>query len=257
MHTESEIRSAIKPLVEFYGEMTTSEIKKHLEEVLDYDADDKKQSETRNELLITQRIGNIVAHQSETVKVYSEGFIVDKSYKPAHFFAIKGLSGYEEKISEAEIKKRQQKAKQKHIYKKVNWELENERRSLNGHLGEEFVFLTEVAKVKELDLCSLDKVIHLSEKQGDGFGYDICSVNEIGETIFIEVKTTKGSAETPFYMSRNEKLFFEENMDNNAYIYRVFNFNEESRHGQIKIISAKELLENYNFDPISFMVTAK
>ena len=58
-------------------------------------------------------------------------------------------------------------------------------------------------------------------------------------------------------MSRNEKLFFEENIDNNAYVYRVFNFNEESRHGQIKIVSAKELLENYNFEPISFMVTHK
>lgn len=257
MHSESEIRSAIKPLVEFYGEMTTSEVKQHLEEVLDYDDDDRIPSETRNEILITQRIGNIVAHQRDTVKVYSEGFIVDKSFTPAHFFAIKGLSGHEQKLPENEIKKRQQKAKQKHIYKKVNWELENERRSLIGHLGEEFVYHSEIAKVKEFDASSLDKVIHLSEKQGDGFGYDICSVNENGETIFIEVKTTKGTAETPFFMSRNEKLFFEENIDNNAFIYRVFNFNEESRHGQIKIISAKDLLKNYKFDPISFMVTHK
>ena len=91
MHSESEIRSAIKPLVEFYGEMTTSEVKQHLEEVLDYDDDDRIPSETRNEILITQRIGNIVAHQRDTVKVYSEGFIVDKSFTPAHFFAIKGF----------------------------------------------------------------------------------------------------------------------------------------------------------------------
>ena len=257
MHTEPEIRGAIRPLVEFYGEMTTSDIKQHLEEVLDYDDDDRIPSETRNEILIIQRIGNIVAHQAETIKVYSEGFIVDKSYKPAHFFAIKGLSGHEQKIPEKEIKKRQKRAKQKHIYKKINWELENERRSLIGHLGEEFVYLKEVEKVKAIDPSSLDKVIHLSEKQGDGFGYDICSINENGESIFIEVKTTKGTAETPFYMSRNEKLFFEENIDNNAFIYRVYNFNEEARRGQIKIISAQELLENYNFDPISFMVTPK
>lgn len=257
MHTESEIRSAIKPLVEFYGEMTISEIKKHLEEVLDYDADDRKQSETRNELLITQRIGNIVAHQSETVKVYSEGFIVDKSYKQPHFFAVSGLSGKEKRLSDIEIAKRQKQAKIRRDYKKFDWEYGNERATLKGALGETFVYYREIKKVNEFDPASVFKVIHLSEKQGDGFGYDICSVNEIGETIFIEVKTTKGSAETPFYMSRNEKLFFEENMDNNAYIYRVFNFNEESRHGQIKIISAKELLENYNFDPISFMVTAK
>jgi len=105
MHTEAEIRVAIKPLVEFYGEMTTSEIKQHLAEVLDYDEDDKTPSETRNEILITQRIGNIVAHQGEQIKVYSEGFIVDKSFKPAHFFALKGLAGKEQKISDTEIQK--------------------------------------------------------------------------------------------------------------------------------------------------------
>lgn len=40
-------------------------------------------------------------------------------------------------------------------------------------------------------------------------------------------------------------------------IYRVYNFIKETRHGQTKIISAKELFENYNFDPISFIVTPK
>ena len=257
VHTEAEIRVAIKPLIELYGEMTTSEIKQHLDEVLDYDDDDKILSETRNEILITQRIGNIVAHQSELVKIYSEGFIVDKNYKPAHFFAVTGLAGKEQKISKTEIQQRQKKAQQRYIYKKINWELQNERRSLLGHLGEEFVFHSEIFKVKEFDIASLDKVIHLSEKQGDGFGYDICSVNENGETIFIEVKTTKGSCETPFYMSKNERLFFEENINNNAYIYRVYNFIKETRHGQTKIISAKELFKNYNFDPISFIVTPK
>lgn len=257
MHTEKEIRLAIKPLIELYGEMTTTEVKCHLEEVLDYDDDDRIPSETRNEILIMQRIGNIVAHQSDIIKVYSEGFIVDKNFKPARFYAIKGISGEEEKISEKEIKKRKKKAQERHIYKKINWELENERRSKIGHLGEEFVFHRELEKVKMFDALSADRVIHLSEKQGDGFGYDICSINEKGESIFIEVKTTKNSLETPFYMSKNEKSFFEENIYNNAYVYRVYDFNEKTRHGKIKIISAKDLLENYFFDPISFIVIPK
>lgn len=257
MHTEAQIRVAIKPLIELYGKMTTSEVKQHLEEVLDYDADDMIQSKTRNEPLVIQRIGNIVAHQQDSIKIYPEGFIVDKSRKPALFFAVTGLSGKEKKISETEIKKRQNKAKKRYVYKKINWELENERRSILGHLGEEFVFHSEVARIKEFDKSSMEKVIHLSEKQGDGFGYDICSINENGETIFIEVKTTKGSCEAPFYMSRNERMFFEENIDNNAYIYRVYNFMEENRDGQIKIISAKELFCSYDFDPISFMVIPK
>lgn len=55
-------------------------------------------------------------------------------------------------------------------------------------------------------------------------------------------------------MSKNEQLFFLENINGNAFLYRVFNFNKEDQHGKIKIISAKDLFENYNFDPISFMV---
>ena len=101
-------------------------------------------------------------------------------------------------------------------------------------------------------------------------GYDIIQKNfmcrqgeidiiarDFNELVFIEVKTTTGSVETPFYISVNEKSFFEENKNNNAYIYRVYNFNPETSHGLIKIISAKDLFENYNFDPISFIVTPK
>lgn len=91
--------------------------------------------------------------------------------------------------------------------------------------------------------------------QGDGFGYDILSLNELDEPIYIEVKTTVKSEDTPFFMSKNEKSFFEQNT--NAWLYRVYDFNLDSRHGKIKMISSQELLENYNFDPITFMVSKK
>ena len=73
----------------------------------------------------------------------------------------------------------------------------------------------------------------------------------------IEVKTTTKGENTPFFMSRNEKMFFENNIDNNAYIYRVYDFNIDSRHGCIKKITAKELIEDYDLDPVSFMVIKK
>lgn len=261
MHTESQIRKAIRPLVEMYGSLTTSEVKKKIGEVLEFDDEDKIQSNTRNEMMIIQRVGNIVAHQIDAVKVYSEGFIVDKNYKPALFSAISGLSGNEKTISDTEIEKRKKVSQKVNLkerkYTKINWELENERRTLIGTSGEQFVYEREVEFVKSFDSGSADKVIHLSASQGDGFGYDVISINEKGETIFIEVKTTKGPAETPFYMSINEKTFFEENIDNNAYIYRVYNFNIEQRHGSIFKISAKELFEFYEFDPITFMVCKK
>lgn len=258
MHTEKEIRTAIRPLVELYGVLNTSEVKQKLGDFLEYDEEDRQLSSTRNEMLVIQRIGNIVAHQIETIKTYQEGFIVDKSTKPARFCAITGLSDNITTLPEEEVRKRISRKTQKERKGRiVDWNAVDEKRTLLGLLGEQFVFEHERDAVSRFDEKSVERVIHLSAKQGDGFGYDIVSVNEQGKSVFIEVKTTTGKSETPFYMSRTEKEFFEENEDNNAYVYRVYNFNVEGRHGQILKIPAKKLLHNYNFDPVSFMVTKK
>ena len=87
-------------------------------------------------------------------------------------------------------------------------------------------------------------------------GYDISSINEDGSTRLIEVKTTSGGFNTPFYMSKNEKHFFEE-YANNAYIYRVYDFNRETRHGKVKIINQSELFADFTFDPVTWQVTPK
>lgn len=259
MHTEGEIRASIKPLVELYGELTTTEVKTLLPTVLEFDDEDNEPSPTRNEVKILQRIGNIVSHQKENIKFYPEGFMVDKTLS-ARFMAVTGLSGKEKPLSSAQLNDRKNKATKRNATRKIykiDWNFQNERKTFIGLKGEEFVFSREKEKVKEFDPKSVDKVIHLSVKEGDGFGYDILSINEKGETVFIEVKTTTSSLNTPFYMSLNEKSFFEENIDNNAFIYRVYDFKEEASHGKIQIISASDLLNNYNFDPISFLVSPK
>ena len=262
MHSEGEIRKAIKPLVELYGEINMSDVKKKISDVLDFDADDIKKSKTRNgEMRIIQRIGNISSHQIELVKVYPEGFALDKRKHPAVF---KSITGFTKNIR---IKTKQEIVKIRKInrnhslnnkkYVKLDWNMLNERKTTLGVNGETFVFQTEIERVKKIDPQAVDRVIHLSATQGDGFGYDILSVNNLGETIFIEVKTTKGNINSPFYMSVNEKNFFKANINNNAYIYRVYNFKEENRHGDICIISAKELFKKYRFDPVTFLVYKK
>lgn len=260
MHSENEIRRAIRPLLELYGELNTSQIKEKLEEVLDFDDEDKILSDTRKEIKIIQRIGNIVSHQIQVVKTYSEGFIVDKTETPAKWYATSGLSSDIDKVSNDIMERKKRVAKKMsttHNFRKINWQLENERRTNIGLLGEIFVLEQEKDYVRSFDENAVDRIIHLSAKQGDGFGYDILSLNDQGETVYIEVKTTTLEENTPFYMSKNEKLFFENNIDNNAYLYRVYNFNIDSRHGIIKKLSARDLIENYNFDPVSFMVTKK
>ena len=43
MHTEPEIRRAIKPIIEKYGQLNTTELKSILAEYIEYDEEDLKE----------------------------------------------------------------------------------------------------------------------------------------------------------------------------------------------------------------------
>ena len=75
-----------------------------------------------------------------------------------------------------------------------------------GLLGEEKVFRHEVAKLmaaERLDLAR--KVEWTSQERGDGAGYDIRSFLPSGDERLIEVKATRGSRTTPFFVTRTER----------------------------------------------------
>jgi len=256
-HTEAQIRRAIKPLLTVYGELNTTEVKKLLHTVLSFDAEDNTPSTTRNEVLIIQRIGNIVAHQAETIKIYDEGFVLDKSSRPAKFSLINPIS--QVVIQSTEVKTIKEKTR-RFIARKIDWEKARDRNNEIGDQGEEFVLEFEIDRL--IEMLSIDRttaiknVQHLSRLQGDGLGYDIFSINDDGLPRYIEVKTTSGDFNQPFYMSKNERHFFEE-YEASAFIYRVYNFNRETRRGDVKIISQNELFSNFNFDTITWQVTPK
>lgn len=93
-----------------------------------------------------------------------------------------------------------------------------------GLLGEMFALKFEKARLiyagKE-DLA--DKVEHTSQELGDGTGYDIRSYKEDGTDRFIEVKTTRFSRYTPFYVTPNE-LKASQSYADRYKLYRVFQF---------------------------------
>jgi hypothetical protein len=68
----------------------------------------------------------------------------------------------------------------------------------------------------------------VANEDGDGAGYDILSFDRSGFTRLIEVKTTNGSAQTPFYLSRNERELADER-PNEWRIYRVHLFAKNPR----------------------------
>lgn len=193
-HTEAQIRRAIKPLLTVYGELNTTEVKSLLETVLTFDEEDKEPSSTRpGEILITQRIGNIVAHQREVVKKYDEGFVVNKNFSPAKFSLVNPISN--DVIAPTEITIIRAK-RQRFIARKIDWEKTRDRNNEIGDQGEEFVLEFEIDRLIEtLEIergIAVQNVQHLSRLQGDGLGYDIFSMNDHGSPRYIEVKTTSG-----------------------------------------------------------------
>jgi Domain of unknown function (DUF3883) len=96
-----------------------------------------------------------------------------------------------------------------------------------GKAGESFVVDLERRQLAEVDRADLArKVRWVAAEDGDGAGYDILSFDQSGCARLIEVKTTNGSARTPFYLSRNERDVAQERPEEWR-IYRVHLFARE------------------------------
>jgi len=124
-----------------------------------------------------------------------------------------------------------------------------------GDLGELWVLKHEkdfLEKNGKIELAK--KIIHSAKNKGDGLGYDILSYDLNGEKKYIEVKTTKGSKNTTFFISRNELERSKIEKDN-YFLYRVYDFNEEIGEG--KILKIKGDLTKICNIPMSYKVDLK
>lgn len=129
-----------------------------------------------------------------------------------------------------------------------------ERDHKNRQLGLKGELLVLEQERQALSLAGRDdlaeKVRHVSVLEGDGAGYDIQSFFSDGQTRFVEVKTTKGSATTPFYISPNEIAFSEAHASNFCLI-RVFEFDGDRNVGKAFVISGN-LRESLELTPTEF-----
>lgn len=96
-----------------------------------------------------------------------------------------------------------------------------------GRQGEEFVVQHERHRLISAGRDDLARKLEwTSEVRGDGAGYDIHSFELDGKDRLIEVKTTNGTALTPFFLSENERLFSTERPD--AFrLLRLYSFIEK------------------------------
>jgi len=130
---------------------------------------------------------------------------------------------------------------------KISANYNDEENKKLGEGGEELVLEYEREKLKEHPEL-LSKIRHIS-KENDNAGYDIVSFTEDGKEMFIEVKTTRGGKNTPFFLSSNE---FETAMNNvgKYYIYRVYEYNPYS-YSKFCVLSGK--LDEYNHEPYTWI----
>lgn len=257
--SESNLHPYIKGLVEEYGELTVTELNKLLRKILTLDTEDLTILAGRNDDKFSQIVRNLVSHAPEGI-TSRNGYILDKTRSPAVFYAKTTPSDdvAVSKISAAQIEERQEK-KRKFAARKVDYRTINDEHSRLGDAGEVFALEWERNRLKDLrvSFSILDEVIHFSRKFGDGAGYDILSRKDDSfELLYIEVKTTKGGLDTPFYMSENEKAFMEIYKENTL-IYRVYNYNPETNIGEVEIITHEALLSEYDFNPTTYRVTKK
>jgi hypothetical protein len=80
------------------------------------------------------------------------------------------------------------------------------------------------------------RIRHVAEIEGDGAGYDVLSFAEDGTVKYIEVKTTRESAETAFFLSANELAFARQHRTH-YYVCRLYGYHCETHSGRYSIIA--------------------
>lgn len=261
-YRERDLHPYVKMIVEEEGRIDTTNLNLRLREILDLDAEDLRILDNRNDDKFSQIVRNLVRYTpDENGIVRKNGYLIDKNYSPAVFYALrynKQKEDINEPIDDIEIEQRINK-KRRYIARKVDFQKVYEENMLLGDAGERYALDYERNRIRILDpsLDVLEEVLQTSKVYGDGAGYDILSKNiDNGSPLFIEVKTTKGDYKTPFYISMNELSFLEEYKEN-ALIYRVHDFDYLKNTGRITTISYDQLIQYFYLDPITYKATPK
>lgn len=93
-----------------------------------------------------------------------------------------------------------------------------------GTADEKLVVQRELAALSASGRDDLaEKVRHVSAVEGDGIGYDVLSFYPDESPRYLEVKTTRNGALQPFFVSRNEVQFSEENAEGYT-VVRIYQF---------------------------------
>lgn len=132
---------------------------------------------------------------------------------------------------------------------KINFEEVNKKNKDLGTAGELLAFEYEQNRLVSEHIPY--NAEYVANTIGDGLGYDILSYDKDGNEIHIEVKTTRTSNEYGFFMSKRE---IEESLRSRYKIYRVYNFDEENKPADMKIIDGEVTEKNFVMEATNYRI---
>lgn len=132
--------------------------------------------------------------------------------------------------------------------RKIDFAARDESNRLLGRVGEQWVLGFEQNRLQDAGLAELfQRVDWVSDRLGDGAGYDILSYDSAERPRYIEVKTTNGADTSAFVISRNELEFAREAGDA-FHLYRVFHF----RRSPMLFILQGDVSKQLQLEPIDY-----
>ena len=198
--------------------------------------------------------------------IYSEDDMVDESIKDISYEIVEISNSiqtddnkdiiYDE--SPLELRKYRKNDIERKINrtKKPDYLAEELVKTKQGELNEKVIYERELQKIMELEAKKeVERMEEFFKNRNDSEGYDILSFEQQEDgslkEIYIEVKSTKGNEGTPIDITDNELEFAKKHIDQ-YYLYRIYNSDKKNK--TLKIVTGKELLENYIFVPSSYKI---
>ena len=140
--------------------------------------------------------------------------------------------------------------------KKPDYIAEELVKTKQGKLNEKVIYERELQKMMQLEAKEeVERMEEFFKNRNDSEGYDILSFEQQEDgslkEIYIEVKSTKGNESTPIDITDNELEFAKKHIDQ-YYLYRIYNSDKKNK--TLKIVTGKELVENYIFIPSSYKI---
>jgi hypothetical protein len=123
-----------------------------------------------------------------------------------------------------------------------------------GKVGQALVAKFEKVQLIQAGRSDLaDKVEIVAETKGDGLGYDVLSFTALGEEKYIEVKTTPGAADAPFFLTSTE-LAFSKQHPKQFHLFRVYDYDRATGSAQFYSV-AGDIEESFAIVPVEYRVT--